>query len=37
MALDHLAMDVVHYHSHRRPDHPAIEDLATQTDLPITF
>ena len=29
MALDLLATDVVHYHSRRRPDHPAIEDLAT--------
>jgi fatty-acyl-CoA synthase len=29
MTLDHLATDVVHYHSRRRPDHPALEDLAT--------
>jgi fatty-acyl-CoA synthase len=27
--VTHLATDPVHYHSRRRPDHPAIEDLAT--------
>jgi fatty-acyl-CoA synthase len=27
MSMEHYATDVVNYHSHRRPDQPAIEDV----------